>query len=185
METRTAEKLIDVEIMDSQGAVMVPANYTAAWSVVSDANMNVIFDDPSSASNRSDFVTLPAEIQEIIQQSDYVHTDDTGWRTGGKQSHLMGFGSLVDQAVYYQIRDRHRAREVAEVISEIFKGVLNTDRFKSYDAAMFALVTMQKCLSRLLKNLSTVLEKRLSVRLAGPESANPEEIRISQSPLRY
>jgi transposase len=26
---------------------------------------------------------------------------------------------------------------------------------------------------------------RLSVRLAGPESANPEEIRISQSPLRY
>jgi hypothetical protein len=99
-------------------------------------------------------------IKEIIQQSDYVHTDDTGWRTGGKQSHLMGFGSLVDQSVFYQIRWRHRAREVAEVISEIFKGVLNTDRFKSYDAAMFALITMQKCLSHLLKNLSTVLETK-------------------------
>lgn len=99
-------------------------------------------------------------IKEIIQQSDYVHTDDTGWRTGGKRSHLMGFGSLVDQAVYYQIRSRHRAREVAEVISEIFKGVLNTDRFKSYDAAMFEMVTMQKCLSHLLKNLSTVLETK-------------------------
>ncbi|MFT4638347.1 MAG: hypothetical protein ACI8T1_001667 [Verrucomicrobiales bacterium] len=35
------------------------------------------------------------------------------------------------------------------------------------------------------KDITDLIYKRLSVRLAGPESANPEEIRISQSPLRY
>lgn len=100
------------------------------------------------------------KIKAVIQQAEYVHTDDTGWRTGGKRSQLMGFGSLQEQAVYYQIRAKHGAREVAEVISEIFKGVLNTDRFKSYDAAIFMLIAMQKCLSHILKNLSQVLEKK-------------------------
>lgn len=100
------------------------------------------------------------KIKGIIQQAEYVHTDDTGWRTGGKNTYLMGFGSRQEQAVYYQIRAKHGAREVAEVISEIFKGILNTDRFKSYDAMIFAMLTMQKCLSHLLKNLAQVLEKK-------------------------
>ena len=100
------------------------------------------------------------KIKAIIQQAEYVHTDDTGWRTGGKRSNLMGFGSLQEQAVYYQIRAKHGAREVAEVISEVFEGVLNTDRFKSYDAAQFMMIAMQKCLSHILKNLSQVLEKK-------------------------
>ena len=97
-------------------------------------------------------------IKQAVQKANSVHTDDTGWRTKGKSSYLMVFASLKEKAVYYQIRSRHRAEEVAEVISETFEGVLCTDRFSSYDSRRFSDIEMQKCLSHILKNLSEVLE---------------------------
>jgi hypothetical protein len=48
----------------------------------------------------------------------------------------MGFDT--DQATVYQIRDRHRNEEVREIIPAGYKGVLVTDRGKSYDAAELA-----------------------------------------------
>ena len=102
-------------------------------------------------------------IKEIIQQAEYVHTDDTGWKTGGKLSYLMGFVCRKQRkpaAVYYQIRSHHGAREVAEAIIDVLKRVLHTDRFKSYDAKQFDGIEKQKCLSHILKNLSEVLEKK-------------------------
>ncbi len=99
-------------------------------------------------------------IKAAIQQSDDVNTDDTGWRTGGKTSCLMGFVSRQENAVYFQIRSRHRAEEVAEVITAACECVLGTDRFRSYDAERFSQMDMQKCMSHIVKNLSEVLEKK-------------------------
>ena len=62
-----------------------------------------------------------------------VHTDDTGWRVGGRAAFLMAFAS--DSETVYQIRARHRNEEVREVIGDAYAGVLITDRGKSYDAA--------------------------------------------------
>ena len=40
-----------------------------------------------------------------------VHTDDTGWRVGGKPAFLMAFET--DEATVYQVRPHHRNQESA------------------------------------------------------------------------
>jgi hypothetical protein len=83
-----------------------------------------------------------------------VNTDDTGWRTGGKTSYLMGF--FTPTLAVYQVRNRHRHEEVLEMLGEMFAGILGTDRGPSYEAEALDAKLQQKCLSHLLKNLSEV-----------------------------
>jgi transposase len=65
-------------------------------------------------------------LRESIARSDVAHTDDTGWRIGGRTAFLMVFATRTETV--YQIRERHRNREVREVISPDFAGVLVCDR---------------------------------------------------------
>lgn len=97
-------------------------------------------------------------IRGSIASSERVNTDDTGWRTGGKGSFLMGFET--PDAVYYQIRERHRNEEVREVIPSDYEGVMCTDRGKSYDAKELLGVKQQKCLSHIQRNLTDVKEAK-------------------------
>jgi hypothetical protein len=100
---------------------------------------------------------LAEQYKAEIGAADYVHTDDTGWKIGGVIAFLMGFGTK--DTSYFQIRFRHGAKEVAEVIAAAFEGVLNTDRCPTYDAKIFETIAKQKCLSHILENLSK-LEKK-------------------------
>ena len=95
-------------------------------------------------------------IRKGMANSERINTDDTGWRTGGKGTFLMGFET--PDAVYYQIRDRHRNEEVREVIPSNYEGVMCTDRGKSYDAKELRDVKQQKCLSHIQRNLTEVEE---------------------------
>lgn len=97
-------------------------------------------------------------IRGSIATSQRVNTDDTGWRTGGKGSFLMGFET--PDAVYYQIRERHRNEEVREVVPSDYEGVMGTDRGKSYDAKELLGVKQQKCLSHIQRNLTDVKEAK-------------------------
>lgn len=97
-------------------------------------------------------------LREEVKQAAVVNTDDTGWRTGGQPSYLMGFFTPV--LAVYQIRDRHRHQEVLEMLGGDFDGKLGTDRGKSYEAGAFEDLDQQKCLSHLLKNLSEVEETK-------------------------
>ncbi len=97
-------------------------------------------------------------LRDEIRKSLVVNTDDTGWRTGGKPSYLMGF--FTPTLAVYQIRERHRHEEVLEVIGAFFVGILGTDRGTSYEAKALVEMRQQKCLSHLLKNLSTVEEMK-------------------------
>lgn len=97
-------------------------------------------------------------IRESMASSARVNTDDTGWRTGGKGSFLMGFET--PDAVFYQIRERHRNEEVREVIPSDYQGVMSTDRGKSYDAKELLEVKQQKCLSHIQRNLTDVTETK-------------------------
>jgi transposase len=102
-----------------------------------------------------------AEYQRLraqVREAAAVHTDDTGWRVGGRAAHRMGFDT--DAVTVYQIRDRHRNEEVRELIPGDYKGVLISDRGKSYDAEAFLGVAKQKCVSHLLRNVSEVLENK-------------------------
>lgn len=93
-------------------------------------------------------------LREEIRQEAVVNTDDTGWRTGGQPSYLMGF--FTPMLAVYQVRDRHRHQEVQEMLGEHYNGILGTDRGTSYEAEVFEDIRQQKCLSHLLKNLSEV-----------------------------
>jgi transposase len=90
--------------------------------------------------------------------SDVVYTDDTGWRVGGENAQLMIF--VTDTATVFQVRARHRNEEVREVIGDDYRGVLVTDRGKSYDAKELEAVKQQKCLPHALRSINEVLETK-------------------------
>jgi transposase len=92
-----------------------------------------------------------------IATSEQVNTDDTSWRTAARDSYLMAFATKT--AVVYQVRDRHTAVQVNELIPSDYQGVLGSDRFKSYNAVVFNDVKQQKCLFHIVKNLKQDLEQ--------------------------
>ena len=112
-------------------------------------------------------------LRTSVRASEFVHTDDTGWRVGGERAFLMAFET--DEATVYQVRARHRNEEVREVIPANYGGVMVTDRGRSYDAQALSEVRQQKCLAHVLRSVSEVVQtktgrgrsfgKRLSVLL--------------------
>jgi transposase len=98
------------------------------------------------------------QLRRSVRESPAVYTDDTGWKVGGENAHLMAFDT--DQATVYQVRSRHRHQEVQELIPTDYSGVMVTDRGRSYEARSFSRVKQQKCLAHLQKTLSALLEKK-------------------------
>ena len=97
-------------------------------------------------------------LRHTVREAPVVHTDDTGWRVGGHTAFLMGFDT--DEATVYQIRLQHRNQEVRELIPHDYRGVLVSDRGKSYEAQELAAVAQQKCLAHLLRNVTAVVEAK-------------------------
>jgi transposase len=98
------------------------------------------------------------ELRASVPKQAVLHTDDTGWRVGGRAAFLMAF--VNPSFAVYQIRNRHRNEEVRELVPADFAGVLVCDRGKSYDAEELAGVSQQKCLAHLLRNAAEVAEKK-------------------------
>jgi transposase len=98
------------------------------------------------------------ELRAGVRNAPAVYTDDTGWKVGGEQAHLMAFDT--NQATVYQVRPRHRHQEVQEVIPRNYCGVMVTDRGRSYEAHSFSRVKHQKCLAHLQRTLSEVLARK-------------------------
>jgi len=98
------------------------------------------------------------QLRERVREQSVIHTDDTGWRVGGRPAQLMAF--VNSSLSVYQIRPRHRNEEVRELVPADFAGILVCDRGKSYDAGELADIEQQKCLSHLLRNASEVVAKK-------------------------
>ena len=96
------------------------------------------------------------ELRLAVRQAPVVYTDDTGWRVGGKMAFLMGFDT--DREAVYQVRFQHRNEEVREIIPGDYKGVMVSDRGKSYDAKEFDAVAKQKCIFHLMRNVTAVVQ---------------------------
>jgi transposase len=96
------------------------------------------------------------QLRTSIATSPQVNTDDTSWRVNGSAAYVMNFSNA--QTVFYQITPRHRHQDVEAVIGTNYRGVLTTDRFRSYDAAPLLAVKQQKCLAHILRNLSEHLD---------------------------
>jgi phage baseplate assembly protein W len=67
---------------------------------------------------------------------------------------------VTDTATVFQVRARHRNEEVREVIGDDYRGVLVTDRGKSYDAKELEQVKQQKCIPHALRSINEVLETK-------------------------
>lgn len=101
------------------------------------------------------------ELREAVQESDYVHTDDTGWRIAGEPAQLMVFETTGEQpVVVYQIRRRHRNEEVRELLPADYAGTATTDRGTSYDAQEWSEVKQNKCVDHLKRNIKAAQEKQ-------------------------
>jgi transposase len=50
------------------------------------------------------------QLRRAVRESPAVYTDDTGWRVGGENAHLMAFDT--DEVTVYQVWPRHRHQEV-------------------------------------------------------------------------
>jgi len=98
------------------------------------------------------------ELRRSVRHSPVTHTDDTGWRVGGEPAFLMAFET--DNATVYQIRPRHRNQEVREVVPSDYRGVLVTDRGRTYDSQSLAQVRQQKCLAHVLRSISQAVETK-------------------------
>ena len=98
------------------------------------------------------------KLREAVKEAPFVHTDDTGWKVGGKPAFLMGFDT--SRETVYQIRPQHRNEEVREIIPGDYAGVMITDRGKSYDAEEFQAVEQQKCMAHILRNIADVVETK-------------------------
>ena len=70
----------------------------------------------------------------------------------------MGFDT--DQSTVYQIRFQHRNEEVREIVPSDYRGVLVSDRGKSYDAEELDQVSKQKCRAHLIRNVTVVVESK-------------------------
>ena len=102
--------------------------------------------------------TLYERLRASVKDSRAVHTDDTGWRVGGEPAFLMAFET--EEATVYQVRPRHRNEEVREVIPSNYRGVMVTDRGRSYDSQMLDEVKQQKCMAHVLRSISEVVETK-------------------------
>jgi hypothetical protein len=98
------------------------------------------------------------ELRAGVRNAPAVYTDDTGWKVGGEQAHLMAFDT--NQATVYQVRPRHRHQEVQEIVPQNYQGVMGTDRGRSYEDKSFRWVKQQKCLAHLQRTLSEVLVRK-------------------------
>jgi transposase len=98
------------------------------------------------------------ELRSGVRNAPVVYTDDTGWKVGGENAHLMAFDT--NQATVYQVRSRHRHQEVQEIVPRNYRGVMVTDRGRSYEAHSFRGVKQQKCLAHLQRTLSEVLAQK-------------------------
>jgi transposase len=98
------------------------------------------------------------ELRAGVRNAPAVYTDDTGWKVGGENAHLMAFDT--HQVTVYQVRPRHRHQEVQEVVPRNYQGVMGTDRGRSYEDKSFRWVKQRKCLAHLQRTLSEVLDRK-------------------------
>lgn len=91
------------------------------------------------------------DLRDNVRNAPVTYTDDTGWRTGGEGSFLMGFDT--DEETVFQIRPQHRNEEVREILPADYRGVMKTDRGKSYDARELEGVKQDKCVAHLIRNI--------------------------------
>lgn len=103
------------------------------------------------------------EIEKQMPQEPNIHTDSTGWRTGGESAALTTFATPDAEGpgkTVYKITEHHGADEVIDVIGPNYQGTLSTDRGVEYRSKKLEKVKFQKCNGHIKKNVKEALENK-------------------------
>lgn len=96
-------------------------------------------------------------IRDIVQRSDAVYPDETGWKVGGRLQWMWVF--VTGMVTLYVIRPS-RGRDVPqEVLGVEYNGRMIHDGWSPYDS--FEQATHQQCLEHLLRRASALLERAI------------------------
>jgi transposase len=112
---------------------------------------------------------LAAPYQQMlayVQRSDLIHADETGWREDKKKAWL--WVAVAGIVTLFLVHPKRSAKAAKTLIGEKFKGILNSDRWVSYNWIDTA--RRQLCWSHLKRDFKSFLdyglnEKRLGERL--------------------
>ena len=95
-----------------------------------------------------------AELVVELQNSDYVHADETGWREDGQNGYVWSFST---DRVRYFVYDKSRGHQVPEaVLGERFRGVLVSDFYSGYH---YYGGLHQRCWVHLLRDVRQLKER--------------------------
>jgi transposase len=97
------------------------------------------------------------EIKSTLKETEFLHTDETGWPNDGKNHWLWCMTN--GEVVFYHIDKRRSSGVVKEIVGNDYKGIILSDFLSTYAALKFR---KQKCLVHLLRIL-----KRLQDRFPG------------------
>lgn len=92
------------------------------------------------------------QLQNQIQQSVYVHIDETGWRIYGKTAWLWSFST--DKIVYFTINQTRGSTVLFSVLGECFNGVIISDFWSAYNK--ITALAKQKCLIHLFREVKRI-----------------------------
>lgn len=94
------------------------------------------------------------ELVDLLREASVVHGDETGWRIGTLSAWLWVFTNA--EATVYTIEPNRGHEVIVEILGEDFEGVLHSDRAKAYDHKKLSHWLKQKCISHIIRNLSTL-----------------------------
>jgi transposase len=96
------------------------------------------------------------EAREAVREQTRAHADETGWRQAGKKAWLWTVVTGV--AVVFAIRFSRGAKVAKELLGECFAGILNSDRWSSYN--WVDLARRQLCWAHLIRDFRKIAESR-------------------------
>ena len=108
------------------------------------------------------FQTEISFIKESLRKSNFVHSDETGWRLGYRNHWLWVF--TTDKVTLYQINKSRSHKVVKKILGKNYKGTLISDFYTAYNPLPYK---KQKCLAHLFRELAeckTKAEEFLSFR---------------------
>jgi transposase len=92
-------------------------------------------------------------LQKALQNSRYVHADETGWREDGQNGYVWSFSTPW---VRYFVYDQSRSHRVPERVLQGFLGILISDFYSGYH---YYLGLHQRCWVHLLRDVRELKQK--------------------------
>lgn len=99
-------------------------------------------------------INMYQQIQQALQKSSYVHSDETGWRVGGNNHWLW---SLSNRKLSFFHVDKSRGLKVLQsILGERFNGTLIADFLRVYNK--YKAKSIQRCLVHLRREIKKMLD---------------------------